>query len=38
VVWAGLTATVTSLMLLLARRLAADLWRAMTRQEPPGTI
>jgi len=34
-VWTGLTATVTSLMLLLARRAAGSLWRALTRQEPP---
>jgi membrane protein len=34
-VWAGLTAATSSLMLLLARRLAGDLWRALTRQEPP---
>jgi membrane protein len=36
VVWTGLTAVVTSLMLILARRLAGTLWRALTRQEPPG--
>jgi uncharacterized BrkB/YihY/UPF0761 family membrane protein len=35
-VWAGLTAAMTSLMLLLSRRLAGTLWRALTRQEPPG--
>jgi len=35
-IWAGLTATVTSLTMLLARRLASTVWRAMTRQEPPG--
>jgi membrane protein len=35
-VWTGLTAAVSSLMLILARRLAGDLWRALTRQEPPG--
>jgi membrane protein len=34
-VWAGLTATVTSLVLLLTRRLAAGVWRALTHQEPP---
>jgi membrane protein len=34
--WAGLTATTTSLMLILARRLAVSVWRALTRQEPPG--
>ena len=34
-VWAGLAATVTSLMLILARRLAGTVWRALTRQEPP---
>jgi membrane protein len=34
-VWTGLTATVTTLMLLLARRAAGSLWRALTRQEPP---
>lgn len=35
VAWAGLTAAVTSLSLILARRLAGSVWRAMTRQEPP---
>jgi len=33
--WAGLTASVTSLTLILARRLAGSLWRSLTRQEPP---
>ena len=36
IVWAGLTAATTSLVLILARRLAVALWRAMYRQEPPG--
>jgi hypothetical protein len=35
-VWAGLTAAVSSLMLIVARRLAGTVWRALTRQEPPG--
>jgi hypothetical protein len=35
-VWTGLTATVTSLTLIVARRLAGSVWRALTRQEPPG--
>jgi hypothetical protein len=35
VAWAGLTAAVTSLALILARRLAGGVWRAATRQEPP---
>lgn len=35
-VWAGLTAAMTSLMLIISRRLAGTLWRALTRQEPPG--
>ena len=35
-IWAGLTATTTSLMLLLARRLAVGVWRALTNREPPG--
>lgn len=34
-VWAGLTAATTSLTLLLARRLAVGLWRALTNREPP---
>ncbi len=36
VIWAGLTAATTSLTLILARRLAAAIWRAMTNREPPG--
>jgi len=35
VVWTGLTAAVTALMLLLARQAARGLWRSLTRQEPP---
>jgi membrane protein len=35
VVWAGLTAAVTSLTLIVSRRLAVRIWRALTRQEPP---
>jgi membrane protein len=35
-IWAGLTATTTSLMLILARRLAGSVWRTVTHQEPPG--
>jgi membrane protein len=35
IAWAGLTAATTSLTLILARRLAGIVWRAMTRQEPP---
>lgn len=35
IVWAGLTAAVTSVTLLLARRLAALVWRSVTHQEPP---
>jgi membrane protein len=35
-VWAGLTAATSSLMLILARRSAVSIWRALTRQEPPG--
>jgi membrane protein len=35
-VWTGLTAAVSSLMLILARRVAGDVWRVLTRQEPPG--
>jgi membrane protein len=34
-VWAGLTTAVSSLMLILARRLAGSLWRAITHQDPP---
>ena len=34
-IWAGLTAMVSGLMLPLSRRLAGSLWRALTRQEPP---
>jgi len=34
-VWTGLTAAVTSLMLIIARQAAGGLWRVMTRQEPP---
>jgi len=34
-IWAGLTATTTSLMLILARRLAGSVWRTMTHQDPP---
>jgi membrane protein len=34
-VWTGLTAGVTSLMLILARQAAGQVWRALTRQEPP---
>jgi membrane protein len=33
--WAGLTATVTSATMLLARRLATMAWRASTHQDPP---
>jgi membrane protein len=35
VIWAGLTAATTSLTLILARRLAVCLWRALTNREPP---
>jgi membrane protein len=35
-VWTGLTAAVTSLTLIVTRRLASSVWRALTRQEPPG--
>jgi len=35
VLWAGLTASVTTLTLLVTRRIAGSLWRALTRQEPP---
>ena len=35
-VWAGLMAATTSLMLILARRLAVTIWRLMTNREPPG--
>jgi membrane protein len=33
--WTGLTAAVTSLMLILARRLAGTVWRVTTHREPP---
>ena len=33
--WAGLAATTTSLVLLATRRLAAGVWRTLTNQEPP---
>lgn len=33
--WAGLTATVTSATMMLARRLATMAWKASTHQEPP---
>jgi membrane protein len=33
--WAGLTAAVSSLLLILSRRLAGGLWRALTNQDPP---
>jgi membrane protein len=36
IVWTGLTATVSTLMLILARRLAGSVWRTLTNQEPPG--
>jgi membrane protein len=36
VAWAGLTAAVSSLMLILARRFAIGVWRALTGQQPPG--
>ncbi len=36
VIWAGLTAATTSLTLILARRLAVTIWRALTNREPPG--
>jgi membrane protein len=35
IVWAGLTAATTSLTLILARRLAVMIWRALTNREPP---
>ena len=35
-IWTGLTATVTSLMLILARQVAGRVWRSLTSQEPPG--
>ena len=34
-IWTGLVATVSSLMLLLARGLAVRIWRALTNREPP---
>jgi hypothetical protein len=34
-IWTGLTASVTSLMLIVARQAAGQLWRVLTRQEPP---
>lgn len=34
--WAGLTAAVSSLSLIVARRLAASVWRTVAKQEPPG--
>jgi membrane protein len=34
-VWAGLTITVSAMTLILARRLAGSVWRAITHQEPP---
>lgn len=34
-VWTGLVAAMSSLMLLLSRRLAIGLWRALTHREPP---
>ncbi|MCC7367906.1 MAG: YihY/virulence factor BrkB family protein [Chloroflexi bacterium] len=37
-VWTGLTAATTSVVLLLTRRLAVLLWRGMTRQDPPSTV
>jgi membrane protein len=33
--WAGLAATTTSLVLLATRRLAAGVWRTLTNQDPP---
>jgi membrane protein len=34
-IWTGLTASVTSLMLIVARQAAGQVWRVITRQEPP---
>ena len=36
VVWAGLTATVVGVTLAAARKTAAGVWRAITREAPPG--
>jgi membrane protein len=36
VAWAGLTAAVTSLVLIVARGVAGSIWRTLTREEPPG--
>ena len=35
ILWAGLTATVTSATMMLARRLATMAWRATTHRDPP---
>ena len=35
VLWAGLAATVTTLTLIVARRLAGTVWRTLTNREPP---
>jgi membrane protein len=36
VVWAGLVAAVSSLVLITARGIAAQLWRMIVREDPPG--
>ena len=36
VAWAGLTAAVTSLVLIVARGVAGSIWRTLTREDPPG--
>jgi hypothetical protein len=33
--WTGLVAASSSLMLLVSRRLASELWRVLTNHEPP---
>jgi membrane protein len=37
VAWAGLTAAVTSLLLIAARGFAGAIWRILIREEPPGS-